>query len=194
MLGGCRIIYHGSTVIEPNTVQRSVAYGHNLQRSLPSSLTLAVSIALRRAHLPIHAMARVIQNTYQDKIMQPQSPVLETSANGQGVRTKSAIFEAANVVSSRASREFHNFVADIEDLITKTTSLTGEDLQKAREQLNERIASARTYLDEVSESVAQRARKTATVTNKYVHDQPWAAVGIGAAVGVVFGFLLGSRK
>jgi hypothetical protein len=64
--------------------------------------------------------------------MQPQSPVLDPGANGQGVRTKSAIFEAANMVSSRASREFHNFVADMEDLITKTTSLTGEDLQKAR--------------------------------------------------------------
>lgn len=126
--------------------------------------------------------------------MQPQSPVMESGANGQGVRTKSAIFEAANVMSSRASREFHNFVADIEDLITKTTSLTGEDLQKAKEQLHERIATARTYLDDVSESVTQRARKTATVTNKYVHEQPWAAVGVGTAVGVVIGFLLGSRK
>lgn len=126
--------------------------------------------------------------------MQTQSPELEPVPNGQGVRTKSAIFEAANMVSSRASREFHNFVADIEDLITKTTSLTGEDLQKAKAQLSERIATARNYLDDVSESVTQRARKTATVTNNYVHEQPWTAVGIGAAVGVVIGFVLGSRK
>jgi ElaB/YqjD/DUF883 family membrane-anchored ribosome-binding protein len=145
-------------------------------------------------HVPMHMMARVIQHTYRDKIMQPQSSVPESGANGQDVRTKSAIFEAANAVSSRASREFHNFVADMEDLITKTTSLTGDDLQKAKQQLNERIATARTYLDDVSESVAQRARKSATVTNNYVHEQPWAAVGIGAAVGVVVGFLLGNRK
>lgn len=126
--------------------------------------------------------------------MQPQSSLLESGANGQGVRTQSAIFEAANRASSRASREFHNFVADIEDLITKTTSLTGEDLQNAKEQLHERIAMARTYLDDVSQSLAERARKTATVTNRYVHDQPWAAVGIGAGVGVIIGFVLGSRK
>ena len=126
--------------------------------------------------------------------MQPQSSLLESGANGQGVRTKSAIFETANMVSARASREFHNFVADIEDLISKTTSLTGEDLQKAKEQLSERIATARTYLDDISESITQRARQTATVTNKYVHDQPWAAVGIGAAVGVIVGFALASRK
>ena len=83
---------------------------------------------------------------------------------------------------------------DIEDLITKTTSLTGQDLENAKEQLNERIASARTYLDDVSESIVQRARKSATVTNNYVHEQPWAAVGIGAAVGVLVGFVLGNRK
>ncbi len=126
--------------------------------------------------------------------MQPQSPTLESVANGQAARSKSALSSIATTMTSRASREFHNFVADIEDLITKTTSLTGEDLEKAKEQLNERIASARTYLDEVSESIVQRARKSATVTNNYVHEQPWAAVGIGAAVGVVVGFLLSNRK
>jgi ElaB/YqjD/DUF883 family membrane-anchored ribosome-binding protein len=100
----------------------------------------------------------------------------------------------ADTISSRASREFHNFVADIEELVTKTTSLTGKDLDDAKEQLSERIATARNYLDEVSDSLVQRARKSATVTNRYVHEQPWAAVGIGAAVGVLCGFLLGNRK
>ena len=126
--------------------------------------------------------------------MQPQSPSVETGGNGHAARSKSAFSGIADTLSSRASREFHNFVADIEDLITKTTTLTGEDLEKAKEQLNERIASARTYLDDVSDSIAQRARKSATVTNNYVHEQPWAAVGIGAAVGVLVGFLLGNRK
>jgi ElaB/YqjD/DUF883 family membrane-anchored ribosome-binding protein len=46
----------------------------------------------------------------------------------------------------------------------------------------------------MSDAVVQRARRTATVTNDYVHEQPWAAVGIGAAVGVLFGFVLGRRK
>jgi ElaB/YqjD/DUF883 family membrane-anchored ribosome-binding protein len=126
--------------------------------------------------------------------MQPQTPVLDSVANGHAVRAKSTLSSITDTMSSRASREFHNFVADIEDLITKTTSLTGNELEQAKEQLNERIASARTYLDDVSDSLVQRARKSATVTNNYVHAQPWAAVGIGAAVGVAIGFVLGNRK
>lgn len=126
--------------------------------------------------------------------MQTQTPSLESGANGRTPRSNSMLSGITDTVSSRASREFHNFVADIEDLITKTTSLTGKDLEDAKAQLNERIATARTYLDDVSDSLLQRARKSATVTNNYVHEQPWAAVGIGAAVGVAIGFLLGNRK
>jgi ElaB/YqjD/DUF883 family membrane-anchored ribosome-binding protein len=126
--------------------------------------------------------------------MQTQTPVLDSVANGHAARAKPTFSGIAETMTSRASREFHNFVADIEDLITKTTSLTGKDLEDAKEQLNERIASARTYLDDVSDSLVQRARKSATVTNNYVHEQPWAAVGIGAAVGVLVGFVLGNRK
>ena len=66
-------------------------------------------------------------------------------------------------------------------------------LEEAKEQLNERIATARNCLDDVSDSLVQRARKSATITNNYVHTQPWASVGIGAAVGVVIGFVL-ARK
>jgi ElaB/YqjD/DUF883 family membrane-anchored ribosome-binding protein len=138
----------------------------------------------------------LIRNHHQDKIMRPlsNSDDANVSANGMAGRNKSSLLDGASKNSSGASREFHNFVADIEDLITRTTSLTGEDLDKTKAQLNERIAAARAYLDEVSSSVVQRARQTAMVANTYVHDQPWAAIGIGAAVGTLFGFMLGRRK
>jgi ElaB/YqjD/DUF883 family membrane-anchored ribosome-binding protein len=43
-------------------------------------------------------------------------------------------------------------------------------------------------------TVIQRTRQAATVTNNYVHEQPWQAIGIGAAAGVLLGFVLGRRK
>lgn len=96
--------------------------------------------------------------------------------------------------TSGIAREFHNFVADIEDLLKATTTLTGDDLQKAKDKLNERIAAAKGSASEMGESVVKRARKTAETTDAYVHEQPWNAVGIGAAVGLFVGYLLARRN
>jgi ElaB/YqjD/DUF883 family membrane-anchored ribosome-binding protein len=95
---------------------------------------------------------------------------------------------------SKIAREFNNFVADIEDLIKATTNLTGEDLQKAKDKLNERISAAKKSVTEVSETVVERARKTAETTNTYVHEQPWNAVGASAAIGLLLGYLLARRN
>ncbi len=95
--------------------------------------------------------------------------------------------------SSAIAREFHNLVADIEDLLKTTTHLTGEDLVKAKAKLQERVAAAKDSIEKVGETVAHRARKTAAITNNYVHDKPWNAVGIGVVTGVLLGYLLTRR-
>lgn len=97
-------------------------------------------------------------------------------------------------VTSGVAREFHSFVADIEDLIKSTTNLTGEELSRAKAKLNQRIASAKSSVEDMSETVVKRARKTAESTNAYVHEQPWTAIGAGAAVGLLVGYLLARRS
>jgi len=125
--------------------------------------------------------------------MQSKSNFSQSSANGGD-----GIIPAAQAAGERvvvgASGEFQNFVADMEDLVVKSTSLTGEELTRAKANLSARIATAKRSIQQMSTSVAESARKTATVTNHYVHEQPWQAVGIGAAVGVLLGFVLGRRK
>ncbi len=122
--------------------------------------------------------------------MQTSSTDTETFANGQVVNTSRSLSRAA---PSALAREFHNFVADIEDLIKAATHLTGEDLAEAKEKLNERIATAKKSVEEVGETITHRARKTAEITNNYVHDQPWNAIGASAAFGFLIGYLLTRR-
>ncbi len=95
---------------------------------------------------------------------------------------------------SAISLEFKNFLADIEHLITETTSMTGEDLAQAKSKLNERIDSIKHSFDDVSETIGTKARKSAEVTNNYVHEQPWVAIAAGAAIGVLVGFLASRRS
>ncbi len=95
--------------------------------------------------------------------------------------------------SSDLSQEFKSFVCDIENLIKETASLTGDDLAKAKTRIAQRIEVAKQSAGEVGSSLAQQARKTAEVTNQYVHDQPWTVIGAGAAITFLLGFLLARR-
>lgn len=114
-----------------------------------------------------------------------------TSTNPQAIAHEAK--RSFNDAASGISREFHNFVADIEDLVKATSSLTGDDLAKAKAKLNERIAHAKESLDDVSGGLATRARQTAAITNNYVHEQPWQAIGASAAIGFLLGFALSRR-
>ena len=97
-------------------------------------------------------------------------------------------------IRTGAVAEFHSFVADIEDLVKATTSMTGEDLAQARAKLNARVSAARESVADLGGAAAAQARDAARVTNGFVHDNPWQAIGIGAALGVLVGFALASRK
>jgi len=123
----------------------------------------------------------------QEKLIMQTSKV----ATLDGTTTNSSA--TTQKAPSAISLEFKNFLADIEHLIGEVTSMTGEDLAQAKIKLNERIDSIKHSFDDLSDSIGDKARKTAAITNNYVHEQPWVAVGAGAAVGFVVG-LLASRR
>lgn len=104
-----------------------------------------------------------------------------------------AVADAVAPAAGAVAREFHRFLADIEDLLTSTTSLTGEDLARARDRIGARIATARDAVGRMGDALGGQARRGVTATDDYVHQQPWQAIGIGTAVGVLFGILLARR-
>jgi ElaB/YqjD/DUF883 family membrane-anchored ribosome-binding protein len=120
---------------------------------------------------------------------------MKTSGNGS--HHAGDMESAARAVGGSAgalSQEFHNFVSDIEDLIKSSTSLSGDELAAARERIKERVAQARAVLGETGGNVLERARRTLAATNDYVADEPWKAIGVGAAVGFLLGLLVARRS
>jgi ElaB/YqjD/DUF883 family membrane-anchored ribosome-binding protein len=85
-------------------------------------------------------------------------------------------------------------LADAEDLIRATMSLTGEDLARVRAQLAKGVATARRSIDRMSGTISGNARQAAAATDAYVHEQPWKVIGAGAAVGFVLGLLVARRS
>jgi ElaB/YqjD/DUF883 family membrane-anchored ribosome-binding protein len=112
--------------------------------------------------------------------------------NGQGGEAASSAI-ATDSARAAVSREYHNFLADVEDLVKATSALTGEELTRARAKLMERVASARQSAEEIGGAVVAQARKSAVATDLYVHEQPWKAIGIGAGLGLLLGLVLARR-
>jgi ElaB/YqjD/DUF883 family membrane-anchored ribosome-binding protein len=125
--------------------------------------------------------------------MKTEATITEPTSNGHTIGSTPPKAAAADAAPSGITQEFQNFVADMEDLIESSTSLTGEDLARAKTKLYARVAAARALVEEMPGALSDQARNTVKAADSYVRGQPWQALGITAAVGVFVGFLLGSR-
>jgi ElaB/YqjD/DUF883 family membrane-anchored ribosome-binding protein len=82
---------------------------------------------------------------------------------------------------------------DAEALLTATAGQAGEKIQQARERARETVRVARDRLSASQEEVTRRAREAAKDADKYVHENPWQAVGIAAGVAFIIGVLVSRR-
>ena len=91
-------------------------------------------------------------------------------------------------------RDFRLVVKDTEELLRATAGVAGEKVSSARERIQENLESAKARLAAAEEDFVAKTKEAAKVTDEYVHDNPWKAVGIGAAVGVIVGMLIGRGR
>ena len=82
---------------------------------------------------------------------------------------------------------------DAEDLLRATASTAGERVAAAREKVSESLQRAKVKLAEVEDVIIDRSKQAARVTDEYVRDNPWRAVGIAAGIGVIIGMLISRR-
>jgi len=110
---------------------------------------------------------------------------------------KSSIIETSNEIKDASvdiSKEFKTFVSDIEDLLKETASLSGDDFDKAKVRITDRINLAKSTIGAANKSLVQQARESAELTNRYVHEQPWTVLGAGVAISFLVGLLLGRKN
>jgi len=84
-------------------------------------------------------------------------------------------------------------VADAEELLRATASAAGEKAAVARERIQASLATAKVKLGEAERALLEKTKEAAKVTDDYVRDNPWQAVGIAAVAGLVLGILISRR-
>ena len=84
-------------------------------------------------------------------------------------------------------------IADAEELLRATAGQMGEKAVLARERIQETLRLTKDKLARAEEVMVDKTKAAARATDDYVHDHPWGAVGIAAAVGLVIGMLISRR-
>jgi len=105
----------------------------------------------------------------------------------------SEVDEVADASKEKLVADFKVVVADAEALLRATASDAGEKVVAAREKIQSSLAEARVQLAQAEAAIIDKTRQAARVTDEYVHDNPWKAVGISACAGLVIGVLIARR-
>lgn len=97
---------------------------------------------------------------------------------------------SGEVSKEKLMQDFRIVVKDAEELLRATAGSAGEKVSAARERIQENLAVAKARLSEAEEAVIAKTKQAAKVTDEYVHENPWKAVGIGVGVGLIVGMLI----
>jgi ElaB/YqjD/DUF883 family membrane-anchored ribosome-binding protein len=90
-------------------------------------------------------------------------------------------------------RDLKNVVADAESWLRSGSNLSGEDLKAAKAKFERTLVSAKDGIIRMEEAVVEKTKATVKATDDYVQENPWKAIGISAAVGVLVGALISRR-
>lgn len=82
---------------------------------------------------------------------------------------------------------------DAEDLLKAAAASSGEAAVELREKAMVSLRRAREKMQDAQYAVVEKSKAAARATDDYVHDHPWRAVGIAAAVGFVLGLIVNRR-
>ena len=101
---------------------------------------------------------------------------MSTNSNSNASITRDKLVEDVKVLSK-----------DVQELLKATASVVGDKAAEARVKVEESLKVAQDKLSVVQENVKAKGQEAFNVTDSYVRDNPWNAVGIAAGIGFLLG-------
>lgn len=84
-------------------------------------------------------------------------------------------------------------ISDAEEILRATAGAAGDKMGEMREKIELSLRDAKARLADAEAAIVDKAKAAANATDDFVHDHPWQAVGVAAAVGLALGVLIGRR-
>jgi ElaB/YqjD/DUF883 family membrane-anchored ribosome-binding protein len=114
--------------------------------------------------------------------MSPERINEDTSNHNLGARHEETMAQLSRTVSQA------------EDLLRALGDESGEAIDAMRTRVSATLRDAKTRLSGRAEQAKDVASKTMTQADRFVHENPWRAVAIGAGIGVLVAMLMSSRR
>jgi ElaB/YqjD/DUF883 family membrane-anchored ribosome-binding protein len=92
-----------------------------------------------------------------------------------------------SVSRDKLVEDFKVLSKDVQELLKATASVVGEKAADARVKVEESLKVAQVKLADAQDIVKAKGKEAVAVTDEYVRDNPWNAVGIAAGVGFLLG-------
>lgn len=93
----------------------------------------------------------------------------------------------------KLTEDFRAVMDDIDALMKSSGDKLDHETVALRQRIRDRLDVARERAADIQYEAVTRAKDAARATDDFVHDRPWTAVGVAAAVGVALGVLIGRR-
>jgi ElaB/YqjD/DUF883 family membrane-anchored ribosome-binding protein len=84
-------------------------------------------------------------------------------------------------------------ISDTEELLRATAGAAGEKVSELRERLSVRLRDTKERVLDLEAALVDKTKAAARATDDFVHEEPWKAVGVAAALGLALGVLIGRR-
>ena len=114
----------------------------------------------------------------------------QTHQNGNGVSNGQA---ASGAAREKLMDGLKTAIGEAENYLSDAGEQVGGTASEVRARFEDTLRTARSDLRKLEDSVIARSHEIAQSADVYVRDNPWRAVGLGAAVGVLLGVLITRR-
>ena len=118
--------------------------------------------------------------------------------NGQAIRGDANMLkpdtgDAVQRPRDAGNQEMSSLIADMQDLLGRVAHVADPEIARLRIRVGRALTSAKRVLADGTDQVQRHAKNAMTAGDGYVREQPWQAVGIAAAAGLLVGFLVARR-
>lgn len=98
----------------------------------------------------------------------------------------------SNSARERFVTDLQSLSSHAQELLQVTSTLSGEGVAAAREQLAQSVRAAGETLTRLQTEAMDRGRRVAEQADSYVHQKPWQSIALGVAAGMVLGLATAS--
>lgn len=104
------------------------------------------------------------------------------------------MFETLAPQKEKLISDLRQVIDDAEELLRVTADQAGDGVAEVRRRIQGRLQIAQAELSGFQDVAIHQVKAARDGTDKFVHQNPWASIGIGATLGLIVGLVVARQK